>query len=258
MMAPKPDEIHLWLTFTDKISDETLFAEYRRLLTGEERHRAARFYFERDRRQYLVTRALVRTVLSRYASVSPEDWAFATNAHGRPFIVNPGHDDDRLVFNVSHTAGLIVLGVTAHRGLGVDAENLELRRVALDIADHYFAQQEALELAALPVERQPERLIEYWTLKESYTKARGMGLSIPLDKFSFRLCDPGRIEFATHPGLADVGSRWQFWQFRPSASHLVAVCAERRPLQTPKFMMTSLVPLAVEQRLEAVFLRASE
>src|SRR5437588_1918880 len=104
-----PSEIHLWLAFFDEITESLLHSAYRELLNAAERRQEQRFYFVRDRRRYLVTRALVRTVLSRYVSIHPRKWIFATNAYGRPQIVNPQARDERLSFNISHTHSLIVV-----------------------------------------------------------------------------------------------------------------------------------------------------
>src|ERR1700760_2923006 len=133
-------EIHLWLAFYDEINDERLHAAYRKMLAAAEREQEPRFYFARDRRRYLVTRALVRTVLSRYVPMPPSEWTFSTNAYGRPAIANPQAGD--LTFNISHTHSLIVIGVTRGRALGVDVENVRAREVSIDIADHYFAPEE--------------------------------------------------------------------------------------------------------------------
>jgi 4'-phosphopantetheinyl transferase len=79
-----PAEIHLWLAFYDEITNERLLSDYRALLNQEEKEQQSRFYFARDRQRYLVTRALVRTVLSRYALIDPREWVFSTNAYGCP------------------------------------------------------------------------------------------------------------------------------------------------------------------------------
>jgi 4'-phosphopantetheinyl transferase len=71
--------IDLWLAFYDEIIDERLLAQLRQLLSNAERQQEQRFYFADDRKCHLVTRAMVRTVLSRYEAVAPADWVFATN-----------------------------------------------------------------------------------------------------------------------------------------------------------------------------------
>jgi hypothetical protein len=118
-------EAHLWYVSPEQISEPDL-RTYHELLAPEEAHRQQRFFFPRDRRQYLVARALVRTTLSRYAPVDPRAWQFRTNCSGRPEIVgNAGVPPLR--FNVSHAPGLVALGVTLERDIGVDVENTERR-----------------------------------------------------------------------------------------------------------------------------------
>lgn len=254
-----PAEIHLWIANYDGISDEHLHAAYRDLLSDAEKTQEPRFYFARDRRRYLVTRALVRTVLSRYVPiVQPRQWNFSTNAYGRPQIANAEAQDAHLSFNLSHTHSLIVLGVTTGRELGVDVENFRAREVSLDVADRYFAPDEVVVLNAAPPNEQQYRFFEYWTFKESYIKARGMGLSLPLDKFSFHYPDDRAVEIAIHPELADPSSRWQFWQFRPEPDYLVAICGERVDAQTPRLIVRQAVPMVSETALNPQFLRLSD
>ncbi len=251
-----PDEIHLWLASYDQISDERLHAAYRELMSDEERAQEPRFYFARDRRRYLVTRALTRTVLSRYAGVDPKNWVFSTNAYGRPEIANPEVAGSGLSFNISHTHSLIVLGITKGRAVGVDVENVVSRAAAIDVANHYFAPAEVTALNAAPQHQQHFRFFEYWTFKESYIKARGMGLSLPLDKFSFHYRDERAVEIDIDPELADEPARWQFWQFQPTPEYLVAVCAERGA-SSPRLTVRQSVPMFSENECEFECLRVS-
>lgn len=250
-------EVHLWLANYDAISEESLHAAYRELMNVAEKEQEPRFYFARDRRRYLITRALVRTVLSRYAAVDPKEWVFATNHYGRPEAANAAAKEAGITFNISHTHSLIVLGVTRGRALGVDVENFQAREVSLDIAHHYFAPQEVEALNAVPAQHQQYRFFEYWTFKESYIKARGMGLSLPLDKFSFHYADDRAVEIAIDPELADDAARWHFWQFRPSPEYLVAVCAERTGAQSPRLVVRDAVPMLSEKPFAPQFLRIS-
>jgi 4'-phosphopantetheinyl transferase len=217
-------QIHLWLAFLDEIRDPRLLEEYRRVLSEEEREKQQRFHFERDRHRYLVTRAMVRTVLSRYAAVGVREWRFEVNAYGKPSIA-PEHSAARgIEFNISHTDGLVAVGVVRERAIGVDVENVRSQPAALEIADRFFAPTEVNDLCALPSAQQPQRFFQYWTLKESYIKALGVGLSRPLDSFAFNLDEPSHIRLneASTPGAS--GKRWAFWQFRCGCEHLGAVC----------------------------------
>ncbi|MEA2491979.1 MAG: 4-phosphopantetheinyl transferase [Acidobacteriota bacterium] len=249
------DQIDLWLASYDEIADEALLTAYRSLLDEAERAQEPRFYFARDRQRYLVTRALVRTVLSRYVpSIRAEEWVFSTNAYGRPQIVNP--EAGNLSFNISHTHSMIALGVTRGRALGVDVENVVARQVSIGVANHFFAPREVADLAEVPPSRQQYRFFEYWTFKESYIKARGMGLSLPLDKFGFHYPDVDAVELEIDPALDDDPARWQFWQFRPSPEYLVAVCAERLGAE-PVLTVRKTVPMLNEQPMTPEFLRMS-
>jgi 4'-phosphopantetheinyl transferase len=253
-----PDKVQLWFAFCDEIADQRLLADYRRLLVDEERQKEARFHFARDRHRYLITRALVRTVLSRYAAVTPQEWRFTEDAYGRPYIANDHPAARRISFNVSHTRSLVVLSVSCERALGVDTEDVVTRRAELDIADRFFSADEVTQLHAAPPELQHARFFEYWTLKESYIKARGLGLSLPLEQFGFDLSQPHRLRIRFHPPLIDEPSRWMFRLLRADANHYVAVCAERTRRELPQLSFTKIVPLRDEAAIECEELRRSE
>ncbi len=248
-LALNSGEVHLWLTFCAEAQDSMLAERYRALMTLAERAQCDRFHFARDRHRYLVTRALVRTVLSRYAHVTPADWRFEATPHGRPVIVNEDDGARTLSFNLTHTSDLIALAVTRGRAIGVDAENID-RGAMLDVADRYFAPSECQGLRALPAGDQPLRFFELWTLKESYIKARGMGLSIALDRFSFDLREAGKVSLSIEPELLDTPERWALCQLWPTPQHPLALCVERLPDQPFDLIARKLVPLQAESRLD--------
>jgi 4'-phosphopantetheinyl transferase len=228
-----PSQIHLWLAYLGEITDPRLLAECRSLLSEEEIEKQARFHFERDRHRYLVTRAMVRTVLSKYADVEPTQWRFDVNPYGKPSIAPELRAARGIEFNVSHTEGLVVLGVARQRAIGVDVEHVFARHIDIAVADRWFARKEAAALRELPAEQQRRAFFDYWTLKESYIKARGAGLSIPLDRFAFILEQGSRIRLTIDPGLRDRPERWSFWQVQLAPDHLAAVCAEVAGAGTP-------------------------
>ncbi len=226
-VVPLPDpEAHLWLARPAAFTDPAQLDRLRAMLTDEERARTDRYRFARDRRTSLVTRALVRLTLSRYCAVPPARWRFRTNRHGRPEIASPA---SRLRFNVSHTEGLVVCLVSRGRELGVDAESLRRERRWLDLAERFFAPAEARALREVPPARRALRFLEYWTLKESYVKARGRGLTLPLSGFRFDLPAPAlagiRVRFT--PAVDDDAARWQFSLDRFGPDHLVATAIDR-------------------------------
>jgi 4'-phosphopantetheinyl transferase len=205
---------------------------YRDLMSDDEHARMARFVFDRDRRAFLLTRALVRTTLSRYAPVAPADWKFIANVHGRPEILDRPDGVPDLRFNISHTDGLIACAVTIGREVGVDVENVG-RRVEHDIAGRFFAPTEVTDLRALPGDQQPRAFFDYWTLKEAYIKARGFGLALPLGDFAFKLQPPNPPSIAFEPALDDDPATWQFLQDWPTPQHRLALAIRREGSDLP-------------------------
>ena len=175
------------------------------LLSGVERAQHQRFIPPQKRHEYLATRVLVRTVLGRALGVAPQSLQFIANEWGRPAVWPPAP----LHFNVSHTEGLVVCLVSPNPEMGVDTEQLARAPDLIALAPTVFAPQELRDLAALPAIDQAHRAVVLWTLKESYIKARGMGLALPLDKFAFRF-DTDRVRLEVAPALQDDGNRWQF------------------------------------------------
>jgi 4'-phosphopantetheinyl transferase len=153
---------------------------------------------------------------------------------------------------------LIALGVSRHRALGVDVENVVARQVSTGVADRFFSPSEVAELASVAHERRQDRFFEYWTFKESYIKARGMGLSIPLDQFSFRYPHERAVRINVNPELGDDESRWSFWQFRPTPEHLLAICAERLDRAAPVVTMRKMMPTFEDEVLDVALLKRSE
>ena len=252
------DDIDLWLVFYDAIEDGNTLAAMHALLSDAERNRQERFHFADDRKRYLVTRALVRSVLSHYAPVDPRAWAFSENEYGRPAIRDPHPDAQDLRFNLSHTRGVVALAVGRQRELGVDVENLVARRISPDIAGSFFSPREACDVAGTPAAHMQHRLFEYWTFKESYIKARGMGLSLPLDKFTFHFPHARAVRIDIDPELDDHADRWSFWQYRPGADYLLALCAQKTEGKPTVVTTRKIVPTAGYETFASPVEKSSE
>jgi len=240
-----PGEIHLWAAFTEQIQDKKLLAAYKSMMTQEEHARHQRFYFPKHRHRFLITRALVRTTLSRYWDIAPENWKFSKNKYDRPEIIfQQGMPPVR--FNISHAKGLVVCGVALKYDIGVDIENIGKSSRISDIAKRFFSSCEAQDIFSVPKEKQLERFFYYWTLKEAYIKAKGMGLSLPFEQFVFDISEKN-LSISFDPKLKDDPAHWQFWLFRLAPVHClsVSICRKNRIFSQPKFIKT--VPLVQEQ-----------
>jgi 4'-phosphopantetheinyl transferase len=237
-----PDRIDLWLARCGD-PDEMLLRRYRGLLSREEEVVSRRFHFDRDCRRYVITRAMVRTVLSQYAPTPPAAWRFACNAYGRPQIANDGDTEQALSFNVAHSHDLILLGVTCVNRLGVDVEWLSARGTALEVAERFFGSDEIAALKSLPRDRQISRFLDYWTLKESFVKAQGVGLSMSLGSVEFDLSHDAIIGFR-FMGLPDeLATDWRFWQLHPAPGYTAAVSVRLMSDIEPTLSLREIIPL---------------
>jgi len=235
-------EVHIHFAFLDEIRNERLLSDYESLLTEKEIERWQRFYFDRHKHQYLVTRALLRSTLSQFVDIDPRDWRFVLNEYGKPEI-EQALVDVNIRFNVSHTDGLLMCGVTIDNDIGVDVEDEHGKDELIKIADNYFSKQEISDLYKLPANQQKHRFFEYWTLKESYIKARGEGLSLPLDQFTFHIDAGQSVKVSFDAGLKDDPEHWQFWCLRPSPRHIAAVAVKSEANRDYKVLTYKSVPL---------------
>lgn len=210
---------HLWLA-EPASSDEQLLVFESDLLSNQERGRAAKFVFGRDRRLYVFAHAFLRIVLSKYLDRPPRSIHFTANAHGRPEL-DWKSDNPPLRFNLAHTAGLTACVVSRSADCGVDAECIDRRIDYVQLAPAVLAAAEIEHLETLPPDAARRRFFEIWTLKEAYVKARGVGLAFPIRSISFP--DFGIHPFCRFAGDGDNAAQWQFWSGIPSDKHCYAV-----------------------------------
>ena len=176
-LSLEPDTVQVWCFELEGPAE--LVARCRELLSPQERQRADRFVFERDRVRHTVAHAVLRHLLSRYCGVAAGSLAFATTASGKPSLLqHPG-----VCFNLTHSESRALLGVSAGRELGIDLERVRSNIEVLSISDHYFFGAERDAIQAAPVALRDDTFFRYWVAKEAVLKAQGIGLGFPLDRF---------------------------------------------------------------------------
>ncbi len=224
-LLPDEQTVDLWYVVPETVHDAALLERYAGLLSAEERRRHARFAFARDRHRFLVSRALLRSVLSHYAAVEPHTWVFRAGAFGKPELAGPAAGPR--AFNLSHTQGLVVCAVARAGQLGVDAEWIDPPRARLELARRYFAPEETALLEAADETCRAQLFFRLWTLKEAFLKARGTGLSTGLDSFAIALSDAQRPQVTFRRPLAgqaaDEPACWQFAEIHLARQHQVGV-----------------------------------
>jgi len=185
----KPGEIHFFYTRVGEVQAPFLLDIYRNISSKKEKMKIDRYLFEKDRHNCLVTRGLLRFVLSQCTQVPPQAFGFEENSHGKP-RVKTGITDIPIRFNLSHARGLTACAVVLDYEIGIDVED-STRKINMNIADRFFSVQESEYLGRTMENEKANVFFDFWTLKESYIKAKGKGLSIPLDQFSFILSQDG-------------------------------------------------------------------
>lgn len=224
---PAERAVHLYLAAGD--TDLAALAATDQVLDTQERAQAARFVRPADRELYRAAHVLLRRALSHHAPVDPAAWRFSRGAYGRPEIAAPGSPTgEGLHFSLAHTRGLVCCAVTGETAVGIDAECERPLSDALDLARRFFSPVEAAALAALPPAERTQGFFAFWTLKESFVKALGLGLAMGLDRFAFRLAAgrPGSIDLTLAPPCAH--SDWRFVLLRIEREHTLAAGVRAR------------------------------
>jgi 4'-phosphopantetheinyl transferase len=179
-LAPlREDEVHVWRGSLSRRAVEV--ARLRRLLAPDERRRAERFRFERDRSRYIVGRATLRLLLARYLETGPQELEISYGEFEKPCV------EGGPSFNLSHSGPVVLYAFAAEGELGIDVELDDADLSKERIAERFFSPAEVSVLRALPAEVQPRAFLTCWTRKEAFIKARGDGLSLALDSFDVTL-----------------------------------------------------------------------
>jgi 4'-phosphopantetheinyl transferase len=218
-MKEKP--LSLWFAYPGDVLAGSVIEARAQLLGKDERERWESFRFEEQRREYLTTRALVRCALSHHHPLPPEAWRFQLNSYGKPAI----YPDFGLRFNLSNSPGLVVCLIAQKIEVGVDAEPFDRAAKIAEVGGEVFSSLEITQLEALRGREQLDCALSLWTLKESYIKARGIGLSLPLQEFSFLLGGSEGVQLKVDPRLDDNAGRWRFCLLN-QAKHRIALAVE--------------------------------
>ena len=202
--------------------DAAMWTRLSTWLQPEERERAEKFTDMEARASFLIGRGMARTMLAEATGIAPGDWRFSEGPHGRPEIASP---DTPYRFNLAHSHGMIACALANNRDIGVDVEFLDRPDSSHDVAKRVCSEDELADIDAVPEAGRKERFLIYWTLKEAYLKARGLGISVHLGDVAFTVTS-GEPKFVPAGSLAQADTRWLFRLAQPGPRHLIAVAAD--------------------------------
>jgi 4'-phosphopantetheinyl transferase len=222
-LALTKDDVHLWLLDLDQSTEsvETLT----RLLSADEIQRAGHFYFEKDRRRFIIGRAWLRILLGTYMQVQPAEVCLSYGTHGKPQVAGLA-SGDVLHFNLSHAQGLALYAFTWNRAIGVDVEHIHPLEEAAQIVAYFFSEEEKAVFNQLPIEQQQQMFFKSWTQKEAYLKAIGEGLSRALNSITVSLLPDEPAQLCSVKDKPEEHLRWHLQTFVPAPTYIAALAIE--------------------------------
>ena len=215
------NNVHIWSTNL-KLSSGKI-EELSTILSPDEKDRANRFYFERDKNRFIIARGTLRKILSRYLNIESKKLQFTYSDRGKPYLQNTS-----ILFNLSHSQDLALYAITRVNLIGVDLEYLRPINDAENLAKRFFSLQEYNLISQLPPQKQQETFLKIWTCKEAYLKATGDGLAGSLEKVEISLTPEKPVEFFSINGDIEEASHWYLYQFIPQHNYIAAVVVAQK------------------------------
>jgi len=210
------NEIHIWRTnmnFTAHSIDHFYLT-----LSHDEKSKANRFRFEKDKKRFIITRGLLRKALGHYLNIKPEDLIFIYNKYGKPSLTISSKY--KLEFNLSHSADVILYAFAKERRVGIDVERLRPIKKTQRIVDRFFSETEKRFYNSQNTGEREKAFFKLWTYKEAYTKAKGIGLTLPLNQIDV----PFANKTLPRQGLCD--EQWSWHEIEIDSDYLAALATE--------------------------------
>ena len=220
--APKLSggEVHIWRVGLDMPDGrwQTLTS----LLSEDELAKAERFQFAKHRRRHTISHAALRILLGQYLARPPQGIDFSYNAHGKPRLAGEGQ---RIRFNLSHTEDIMLVAFVLDSEVGIDIEAVTRHVDYMGVGQRWFSALESRTLQSLPEQERVDAFFRAWCRKEAYIKARGEGMSHPLQRFSVAL-DKHGPRLVEHLDDNRETSRWTFIDIDVAKNYRATVVAE--------------------------------
>ena len=217
LTAPKKldlllNDVHIWRINLN--SDELQLQFYRETLSSDEIARAERFYFPEHRQRFMAGRGTLRAILGQYLDIAPKQVEFEYQPRGKPLLAAK-FADKGLLFNLSHSQDLALLGISYQHQIGVDLEYIRTMSDLEGLAKRFFSAREYEYLRLLSPAQQQQIFFRYWTCKEAYLKATGDGL-VQLEEIEIDLTP-------NQPSKLLVSGDWSLRELTPADNFAAAV-----------------------------------
>jgi 4'-phosphopantetheinyl transferase len=174
-------------------------------------------------------RGWLRQLLAGYLDADAAQLCFDQHAFGKPRLAEPVR---WLRFNVSHSAGIVILAVAHSREVGVDIERIREDVLADRVERRFLSEREQAALAGLPHEPRLRAIFQCWTAKEAYLKASGLGLRVSMVDLDVSLLPDGTTRLNDRSAAAEPG-RWSVHTFDAGQDSTGAVAVEGYGVRIP-------------------------
>jgi 4'-phosphopantetheinyl transferase len=222
----RSDEVHIWLLSLHM--EESSVENLRQILSGDELKRAGKFLFQKDRNHFIACRGLLRNILALYLNIDPGEIKFSYNSYGKPSLYG---STKKISFNLSNSHGMAIYGLTLNRETGIDIEHIPKDFSWEEIVKNFFSEREITDLYKTPIYMRKKAFFSCWTRKEAYIKARGKGLSIPLDSFDVSLMPGEKAELLEVRGKREEKCRWFLKEIFIDSDYVAAIAVEGQELK---------------------------
>jgi 4'-phosphopantetheinyl transferase len=178
----------------------------------DKRHKVQKYINKKDKIRTLIGEVLLKTIIFEELKISNEYIKFDKNQYGKPFLKKY----ENFNFNISHSGDYVLCAVD-NKTLGIDIEEIKNNEYK-ELAKNFFTTKEYEYIVNQDIDLQLNKFYKIWTLKESYIKCLGYGLSIPLKSFS--------IEVNKHENIKVVNNKeYSFKLFDMELDYIIAVCS---------------------------------
>jgi 4'-phosphopantetheinyl transferase len=182
--------------------------------------RLLRFKSEVSMQRSMLGELLSRSVLSWKSEVNIKEINIYKGEQGKPYLADYAN-----YFNVSHSGDWVVLAISDQE-VGIDIE--KIRKVDFRIAERYFSEEEKNKLFKLEGDKKTKYFLDLWTLKESYLKLLGKGLTKSLSTFTI-VGENGNFHLLHDE---QIDHNVNFRQFKVDETHKTSVCAYSSNINT--------------------------
>lgn len=216
-------EVHVWRTKLD-LPFETRSVLYD-LLSDQEKNRANRMYFDKDRNSFISAHGVLRCLLAKYSGLEPKEIRFGTSHNNKPYLAT---DSDRkgLTFNISHSGAFGLYAFGQNREVGIDIEQIRHDFQFEQIANQFFNKNEVQSINVLPETQRKELFFKYWTRKEAFIKSTGEGVSQPLDTFDVSSFSSGELSAILLNASAQNQPKMHGRDLNPGPGYVAAIVSE--------------------------------